>query len=370
MPPLSYLDWNATAPLRAEARAALLAAVEGPGNPSSVHRCGREARRAIEDARAEIATLVGAAAEDVVFTSGGSEANALALHGGALPVAVSAVEHASVLDARADAERIPVDGQGIVVPEALDALLAARGPMLVSVMMANNETGTIQPIAEIAARVHAHGGRLHCDAVQACGRLAVDMAAACIDMLTVSAHKLGGATGSGALVLRAAPRPAALIRGGGQERGTRAGTENVPGIAAFGAAARAARTGRADMAAVARLRDALESRVRDAVPETRILGAGAARLPNTSCLALPGAEAATLVMAMDLAGIAISAGAACSSGKVRASHVLAAMGVPSGIAAGAVRVSIGATTTEAEIDRFVREWTILASRLGSRRVAA
>jgi cysteine desulfurase len=369
MPPVAYLDWNASAPLRPEARAALLDALALTGNPSSVHAAGRAVRRLVEEARADIAALAGAPAEAVVFTSGGTESNALALRGSVLPVATTAVEHASVLAARDDALRIPVDGDGVVRLDALAAMLAARGPMLVSVMMANNETGVIQPVAEIAALLHRHGGYLHCDAVQAVGRIPVDMAAQGIDMLTLSAHKLGGSQGVGALVVRSGPRPAALLRGGGQEQGSRAGTENVAGIAAFGAAARIARMRLAEMQSVARLRDTLETAACRAAPATRVLGAGAPRLCNTSCLALPGAESATLVMAMDLAGIAISAGSACSSGKVRASHVLAAMGLPAEIVAGAVRVSLGPATTPAEIDAFVRLWADLAARIASRQPA-
>jgi cysteine desulfurase len=370
MTPAAYLDWNATAPLRPEAHAALLGVLAATGNPSSVHAAGRAARRVVEEARAEVAALAGAPADGVIFTSGGTEANALALCGSALPVAVSAVEHASVLAARDDAARIPVGGDGVVALDALDAMLAARGPMLVSVMIANNETGVIQPVAAIAELVHARGGRLHCDAVQAAGRVVIDMASQGIDLLTVSAHKLGGAQGAGALVVRSGPRPAGQLRGGGQEQGSRAGTENVAAIAAFGAAARAALTGLSAAQAVARMRDRLEEAACRVAPVTRILGAGVPRLCNTSCLALPGAEAATLVMAMDLAGIAISAGAACSSGKVRASHVLAAMGVPAEIAAGAVRVSLGPSTTSAETDAFLRQWATQAERVASRRAAA
>jgi cysteine desulfurase len=362
MPAVAYLDWNATAPLSPAARDALLASLGQVGNPSSVHAFGRAARRVVEDARVAVAALVGADPDGVIFTSGGTEANALALAGARCAVAVSDVEHASVLAAREDAARVPVDGDGRVAVERLDALLRARGPALVSVMAANNETGTVQPIDAIAACVQAHGGILHCDAVQAAGRLPVDMARQGIGMLTLSAHKLGGATGVGALVVRGAARPGALIRGGGQEQGARAGTENVAGIAAFGAAARAAAAEQARAARVGALRDRMEDALCQAVPATRILARRAPRLPNTSCVALPGFDSATIVMAMDLAGIAISAGAACSSGKVRPSHVLAAMGVPADIAGAAVRVSLGSTTTEEEVDRFVRAWSSLATR--------
>jgi cysteine desulfurase len=366
-----YLDWNATAPLRDGARAALLDALSLPANASSVHGLGREARRRIEAARTEVAALVGAAPEQVVFTSGGTEANNLALCGYAMPLAVSAVEHASVLAARREARILPVDADGILRLDVLEDVLAASGPMLVSVMAANNETGVLQPIAAIAALVHAHGGILHCDAVQAAGRIEIDIDGMDIDLISLSAHKLGGAQGVGALVVRRdLAQPEALLRGGGQESGLRAGTENVPGIAAFGAAAREARTELGGSGAVRALRDGLEAAVRRFAPPTVIVAGSTARLPNTSCLALPGAEASTMVMALDLAGIAVSAGAACSSGKVRASHVLAAMGLPDAILRGAIRVSIGRDTTACDIERFIAAWETLAVRLTTNRIAA
>lgn len=366
-----YLDWNATAPLRSSARAALVDALALPGNASSVHGFGREARRRIETSRAEVAALVGAAAEEVVFTSGGTEANGLALRGMPLPVAVSAVEHASVLAARPEAQRLPVDGEGIVRLDALEDVLAVGGPILVSVMAANNETGVLQPIREIAARVHARGGMLHCDTVQAAGRFELDLTEMGADLATISAHKLGGPQGVGALIVRRGlPQLEPLLRGGGQEAGRRAGTENVAGIAAFGVAAREARDELATVGALQALRDGLEASIRRVAPRTVIVGAQAPRLPNTSCLALPGAEASTIVMALDLAGIAVSAGAACSSGKVRASHVLAAMGLPEGIVRGAIRVSIGHGTHAADIDRFIAAWEALAARLDTNRIAA
>ncbi|MBM3478930.1 MAG: cysteine desulfurase [Alphaproteobacteria bacterium] len=370
MPPVSYLDWNAGAPMRSRARAALLAALERAGNPSSVHGPGREARRLVEDARAAVGALVGAPARSVVFTSGGTEANALALCGLALPVAVSAVEHASVLDARDDAIRLPVDGDGIVSLPALAALLAGRGPMLVSVMAANNETGVVQPLRDVADLVHAHGGLLHCDAVQAAGRIPLDMRALGIDLLSLSAHKIGGPQGVGALVLADQGGLRAMLRGGGQEGGLRAGTENVAGISAFGAAAREAGAEAAGFAALAALRDGLVGACRAAAPETVAIAARAPRIANTACLSLPGAEAATIVMAMDLAGFAISAGAACSSGKVRPSHVLAAMGLAPEIRSGAVRVSLGPATSLDEAGRFAGEWGRIAARVRDARAAA
>lgn len=359
-----YLDWNASAPLHPAAQGALVATLGRPCNPSSVHGFGRAARQMVEGARREVAALVGARPSEVVFTSGATEANALALSGSRLPVAVVATEHASVLEARPDAVRLPVDSQGVVRMDALDRLLAERGSMMVSVMAANNETGVLQPVAEIAARVHRQGGLLHCDAVQAVGRVVCDRDLFAADLLSLSGHKLGAVTGIGALVVTDAARPVAMLRGGGQESGARAGTENVPGIVAFGAVAATVAASMRAMAHVAALRDRLERDACRLVPATRVIGAAAARLPNTSCLSLPGVASATLVMAMDLAGIAISAGAACSSGKVRRSHVLAAMDLPETVIAGSIRVSLGPTTTADEIDVFLREW----ARLGARAV--
>ena len=372
----SYLDWNASAPLRVEARAALSAALALTGNPSSVHHEGRAARQVVEDARGAVATLVGADARNVVFTASGTEANALALtprlgrdRGQPFErLLVSAIEHPSVLAggrfAVSAVENIPVDANGVVDLGALQGRLEALGDgrALVSLMAANNETGVIQPVAEAADLVHRHGGLVHVDAVQAAGRLALDIAALGADLLTLSAHKIGGAKGAGALIRRdESLQIEPLIRGGGQERGSRAGTENVAAIAAFGAAAAAARAGfAAEQAHMAKLRDRLEAGLR---AEAVIFGAAAPRLPNTTLAAMPGARAETLVIAFDLDGVAISSGSACSSGKVAPSHVLAAMGVPAELARGAVRVSSGSATTEAEIERFQQVWQKLAKSL-------
>ncbi|MFC7334457.1 cysteine desulfurase family protein [Rhodocista pekingensis] len=356
-----YLDWNATAPLRPEARAAMLAALEEVGNPSSVHGFGRRARRRVEEGRLCVAALVGASPEQVVFTGGGTEANALALRTPAACRLVSAVEHVSVLDAAPDAGRIPVNADGRVDPAALAVLLeAAPGPVLVSVQAANNETGVIQPVAEIATLVRARGGFLHVDAAQAAGRLPLDLRTLGAHLLTLSAHKLGGPQGVGALVVADGVPLEPLLRGGGQERRRRAGTENVAGIAGFGAAAQAAGQDLGFYDTLARRRDALETRLLASVPQARSFGSGVPRLGNTLCLALPGVPAETQLMALDLAGIAVSSGAACSSGKVHASHVLRAMGVADDLAAGAIRVSAGWLTTEAELDRFAEAWLLLA----------
>jgi cysteine desulfurase len=366
----TYLDWNATAPLRPEAEAAIAAALARCGNPSSVHRWGRAARQGVERAREAVAALVGAAPEGVVFVSGGTEANHLALLGaGRQRVLVSAVEHSAVLEAVPGAERIAVDGDGIVDLARLEQQLAADPrPAIVSVMLANNETGIIQPVAEVAAIARAHGALFHCDAVQAAGKSPLAASDVGADLISLSAHKLGGPMGIGALVVTGNAEPSALIRGGGQERGRRAGSENLPGIAGFAAAAEAAIAGIADFARVRGLRDEFERATLDAVPDAVAIGGAVERLPNTTALALPGVSAETQVIALDLAGVMVSAGAACSSGKVGPSHVLAAMGVPPGIAAATIRVSLGWTTTEADIAHFLDAWTALARRI-SRRAA-
>ena len=360
----TYLDWNATAPPRPETVAAMSEAMTGCGNPSSVHRWGRRARRRVEAAREAVAALVGAAADGVTFTSGGAEANHLAILGcGRDRVLVSAVEHSSVLQAAA-AERIPVDGAGIVDLVALSALLAADPrPALVSVMFANNETGVIQPVREIAAIARRHGALFHCDAVQAAGKVPLSLPEIGADFLTLSGHKLGGPTGIGALV-SAGAEVAPLIRGGGQERNRRAGTENLPGIAGFAAAVQAA-----DPAEYDRVR-ALRDRLEAALPDAVAIGADAPRLPNTSAIAMPGVPAETQIIAFDLDGVMVSAGAACSSGKVGPSHVLAAMAVPPEIARSTIRVSLGWSTGEADIEHFIAAWTALYRRTRQRTAAA
>ncbi|MGE0260029.1 MAG: cysteine desulfurase family protein, partial [Alphaproteobacteria bacterium] len=347
----TYLDWNATAPPRPEAISAVGATLAQGGNPSSVHRSGRIARHGIERARETVALQIGAEPDGVIFVSGGTEANHLALLGGGRErVLVSAVEHNSVLQAIPEAERIPVDRDGIVDLGALDAMLRADPrPALVSVMLANNETGVLQPAARIAAIAHAHGALFHCDAVQAAGKIPLDAAATGADLVSLSAHKIGGPPGVGALVVVGGAEPAPLLRGGGQERGRRAGTENLPGIAGFAAAAEAALAGLADYDRVRQMRDRLEMVALRAVPDAVVVGAGASRLPNTTALALPGVAAETQVIALDLDGVMVSAGAACSSGKVGPSHVLQAMGLPPHIAGCTIRVSLGWTTTEDEI---------------------
>jgi cysteine desulfurase len=363
----AYLDWNATAPLRAEAAAAMAEALARTGNPSSVHRWGRTARQAIERARGQVAALVGAAPAEVIFTSGGTEANHLALLGlRDRPVLISAIEHDSVREAVPEATAIPVTSAGLVDLAALEALLAAESrPALVSIMLANNETGAIQPIAEAAALAHARGALVHCDAIQGVGKIPVDFRALGVDLLSISAHKLGGPQGVGALVAREGVALTALQRGGGQERGRRAGTENGPGIVGFGVAAELAGRESLSTAAIAELRDRAETALTAVAPDARVFASEAARLPNTLCIGMSGVPASTQVMALDLAGVMVSAGAACSSGKVRRSHVLSAMGASAEEAESAIRVSLGWSTTAGEIERLVDAWTALYRRTRS-----
>ena len=343
-----YLDYAATMPVSPAAIAAMVEAASVIGNPASVHAGGRTANGIVERARDAVAAFARCAPDRVVFTSGGTEALALAINGSGMPGFIaSAVDHSAVLAAR-EAIIAPVDGNGIIDLTALAALLA-DAPALVAVQHANNETGVIQPIAEVAALVAAAGGLLLVDAVQSAGKIPLPIA----DFVAISAHKLGGPPGVGALIVRDPGKLNAIQRGGGQERGLRGGTPNLPGIAGFAAALAKPR----DWAAVADLRDRLEIRL-----ATIVHGAAAPRLPNIASLGLPGVKAATQVMALDLAGFMVSAGAACSSGKVAASHVLAAMGL--GAAAGeAIRVSLGPQTTEAEIDTFAAAWETLSSPL-------
>ena len=364
MPHAVYRDYNATAPLRPEAEAALVAALRETGNPSSVHGFGRRARRLVEDAREALAELVGARPASVIFTSGGSEANNLALAG--LPgrrIIVSAIEHDSVLQAVPQASRVAVNAEGVIDLEALEAELERDAePSLVSVMLANNETGVLQPLERVVALAGRHGALVHCDAVQAAGKVQIDLAALGVAALSLSAHKLGGPLGAGALVLAEGVGLTPQIRGGGQERRRRAGTENVPAIAGFGAAARVALESPGPDAAQAALRDALEARLAVLAPEVRIFGARVPRLANTSCFALPGLAAETQVMALDLAGVAVGAGAACSSGKVEPSHVLRAMGADRETAASAIRVSLGWASGNHDIDHFLEAWQELYRR--------
>jgi cysteine desulfurase len=363
----AYLDWNATGELRPQARAAMISALELTGNPSSVHSAGRAGRRLVDKAREQVASLVGAAPRDVVFTSGGTEANVLALTPAlGEMLLVSAIEHPSVRSGGrfSAVEEIPVTTAGLVDLAALERRLAACSRPLVSIMLANNETGVIQPVAAAAALVHAAGGLLHVDAVQGPGRIACDIKALGADLLTLSAHKIGGPQGVGALVRRDGLAINPLIKGGGQERSARGGTENVAGIAGFGAAAEAAGQGlRGEVLKMAELRDRFEAALKALTPEVAIFGSPVERLPNTSLFAVAGIKAETAIIALDLEGVAVSSGAACSSGKVAPSHVLAAMGIDPELSSGAIRVSLGYSTTDRDVESFLNAWAKLADRL-------
>ncbi len=378
-----YFDWNATAPLREEARAAMTAALALTGNASSVHAEGRAARQAVERAREQVGNLVSAEPKSVTFTSGATEANMLALtpaieiDGRKEPrdrLFVSAIEHPSVHSGGrfpADmVEELPVTGDGVVDLHAIRSALARAERPLVSVMLANNETGVIQPIRQIADIVHAANGVLHVDAVQGPGRIDCRIGELGADLMSLSAHKLGGPQGAGALIRRGDVRIAEpLIKGGGQERGQRAGTENVAAIAGFGAAAAVAAT-LGDASRMAALRVRIETGIKVAAHEAVIFGANAPRLPNTTLFAVPGMKAETAIIAFDLNGIAVSSGSACSSGKVQPSHVLAAMGVEPALAQGAVRVSLGWATSDRDIENLLSALTKVVSSLRKRPINA
>ncbi len=380
-----YLDYNASAPLRPEAREAMIAALAETGNPSSVHSEGRAARALVEDARAAVAGLLGSQARNLVFVSGATEAANVVLtpslrdaDGLVGELWIAAGEHPCVLSGhRFPPDRVRIaglDGQGALDLAALEAGLArATGRVLLALQAANNETGVVQPVAEAARLVHARGGLVACDATQAAGRIACDIDSLGADALFISSHKIGGPKGAGAVAFASGALhiDEPLIRGGGQERGARAGTENVPAIAGFGVAAMvAARERVAETPRLAALRDRLERGLRGETPEIVLFGAETVRLPNTSAFAAPDVGAETLLMALDIAGFSVSSGSACSSGKVKPSHVLAAMGVDDHISRGALRASLGWATTADDIDRFCEMYRktlrdIRARRAGS-----
>jgi cysteine desulfurase len=382
-----YLDANAGAPLLDAAREAAVAALGAAANASSVHAEGRQARVLIEAARDKVAAAVGARPEAVIFTSGATEAAALALSPRVLSgreslavgqLYVGATEHPCVLSGgRFPAETVstlPVSPDGTIDLAALEAAMAAHdragGVPLVALMLANNETGVVHPVAEAAQAVKRHGGLIFCDAVQALGRIAVDIGALGVDFLSLSAHKIGGPQGAGALVLADADvRPEPLLKGGGQERRRRAGTENVTSIVGFGVAAEHAGHHLSDSGRIAGLRDRLEREIREISPEARIMGDTAERLPNTTLFAAPGLSAETVVIAFDLEGIAVSAGSACSSGKIAASHVAEAMGEPPEVARSGIRVSLTPASKEDDIAAFVAAWRGIHTRMRQSRAA-
>ncbi|TPJ10919.1 cysteine desulfurase [Mesorhizobium sp. B2-7-3] len=381
----AYLDYNASAPLLSAAREAMVAAFDA-ANPSSVHAEGRAARRLVDNARRDVAALVNGKAEHVVFTSGATEAASALLTPdwrmgrGAIRMSrlyVCEADHPCLLNGgrfpASQVTRIGVDADGIVNLDALTAALAghdkADGLPLVAIHAANNETGVIQPIDRIAKIVKAEGGILVVDAVQAAGRVSIDMAAGYADYAILSSHKIGGPKGAGAIVAAAdLMMPTPLINGGGQEKGHRGGTENLPGIAGFGAAAREALAGLKAVGAVRQRRDEAEAILKTLVPDVEIFGTGAPRLANTTFFAIPGVKAETAQIAFDLAGVALSAGSACSSGKVGPSHVLKAMG--HGDSLGALRVSVGAATAAEDIELFRTALASIAARRAGREKAA
>jgi cysteine desulfurase len=369
----TYLDHNASAPLRPEARVAMLAALDATGNPSSVHAAGRTVRAIIEDAREKVARLVNAKPSEVVFTSGATEANNWVLSAGWETICVSGIEHDSVLaPARASDARL-IDlraGRNGVVDSATIAEALAGAPghrTLLSLMAVNNETGVIEPFAQAVTLAREHGASVHIDAVQVPGRIAFDFGALGADTLTISGHKMGGPRGIGALVVREGYELPPLMKGGWQERRRRGGTENVAGIAGFGAAAEAVANESGAAQHTGKLRDALEAGVRRATPGSLIVGSEAERVTNTSCIALPGKTAELLVIKLDLEGVAVSSGAACTSGKVGTSHVLEAMGYAPEVARAAIRVSLGPETQMNDVAAFLAAWEKVA---GSAAIAA
>lgn len=376
--PRVYLDHNATAPLRPQARTAALEVLAFAANPSSVHAEGRRARACLETARRQVAHLVGSRSEQVVFTSGATEAAHLALapdlvadgRRGFDRLLVGATEHVAVLTGHRFAgeavEILPVLRTGVVDVAALSRALAQGGRCVVAVQAANNETGVLQPMADISDLVRTHGGVVICDAVQAAGRIACGTIAA--DVVLLSAHKLGGLAGAGAVVALSdrVALGAAVLRGGGQERGHRAGTENVAAIAAFGAVAEVAAT-LAEVTLMAKMRDRFEAGLELIAPDAALFGRDAPRLPNTSAFAVPGVPAETLLMSLDLAGIAVSSGSACASGKVGRSHVLEAMGVEPDLRSGAVRVSFGWSSTGSDVEDLLAGLAASLDRMKGRR---
>lgn len=367
----TYLDYNATAPLRPEVIELMTAVMARAGNPSAVHKSGRDARTALETARRQVAGLVNALPPEVIFTGGGTEANDLAVLGvapanGITALVISAVEHPAVLESAKvsglPVRELPVTTDGAVDLEAAREIfdhLAAHGTAaLTCVMLANNETGVIQPVQQIGQMIRERNiGLLHVDAVQAAGKVPVDAMLLGADTLALSAHKIGGPQGVGALIVREGVAIAPRLHGGGQETGRRSGTENVAGIAGFGLAAEIATHRVCDAASLAAMRDRLESQLKQGANSVRIFGEAAPRLPNTCCFTAPGLPAETALMALDLAGVEVSTGSACTSGKVAKTHVLAAMGASDDERMSALRVSLGWRSTDEDIDRFLDVWT-------------
>lgn len=360
-----YFDYNATCPIRPEVVKISHEVMSCHGNASSIHGAGRAARKHVETAREHVASLVGCAPKQVIFTSGATESNNTVLRGYAdRPLLVATTEHPSVyFCGREDAVSIPVKESGLIDLEALEKLLKKHSRALVSIMMVNNETGVIQPTKEICDLVHAHEGIFHTDAVQAAGRFPLSFKDLDVDFMSLSAHKLGGPQGVGALITRQGVNPPKFMHGGGQERRCRAGTENVAGIAGFGEAARLATEQMDDFQALETLREKLETGLRQSSNRVRIYGEDAPRVANTTSCTVEGIDSAVFLMNLDLENVAISSGAACSSGAVKPSRVLLAMGVPEELAKTGLRISMGWNTKDAEIDQFLEKWNTCLKRM-------
>jgi cysteine desulfurase len=370
-PARTYCDYNATAPLRPEAAAAMSGALQLTGNPSSVHAEGRKARAAVEAARETVAAAIGACRDDIAFVSGGTEAVGLALRGAMraaenATLVASAIEHDAVTTVAGDVSAWPVGADGVVdlgwLRERVAGLNAGGRRPLVSMMLVNNETGVIQPVAEAAGIVHGAGGLIHCDAIQALGKIEVSVIELEVDYLSLSAHKVGGPQGVGATYVRAGAPFASVQTGGGQEFGRRAGTENVAGIVGFAAAVEAALRGMASYSELAQHRDRMEQRLKAAAPALQVHGASAARVAGVSCFGVEGLPSETQIMSLDLAGFAVSAGSACSSGKVKPSRVLTAMGLSDTAARSAIRASFGWASDWRDFDALAEAWIKMAAR--------
>jgi cysteine desulfurase len=364
-----YLDYNSTTPIKPEVIDNMSKVMAETGNASSIHGFGQAARHHVENARKAVGDMVRVESTQVIFTSGATESNNSVLQGfSGQRVLAGATDHPAVLDVLDNAERIPVLSSGLIDMDALGRMLDdAEGPALVSIMLVNNETGVVQPLADIARFIKKKHRAvfIHTDAAQAPGRIDIDMPSYQIDYMSLSSHKFGGPQGVGALIVTPGAKPVPLLRGGGQEKRQRSGTENVAGIAGMGVAASMAADDLAKASDFAALRDGAESRILEAIPDAKIFGRDVQRISNTINVALPGAEAQTQLMSLDLAGVAVSNGSACSSGKVTASHVLEAMGADESLSGSAIRMSFGWKTTKADIDQFVDAWIRMAKRLAA-----
>ena len=353
-----YLDYNATSPLRSEAKKAIFDALGEPSNPSSIHGFGRRARKRLEKSRVQIAKLVGSEPENIIFTSGGTEADSLAIKGAYCSnIVISSIEHDAIFSAAPESEKVAVNQDGTIILSDLEkALSRVEGTCLVSIMWANNETGAIQPMEEIVAIASKYGAQVHADAIQAFGKIPINFRDSGLSMMSISAHKIGGPPGVGALVVADGIKLKPFLVGGGQEKGRRSGTENIMGIVGFGAAAEVLLNNASEPDEVCRLRDLFEQKLLDYLPDLQILSVNAPRLGNTSAVVMAGVSAETQVMLFDLEGIYISAGAACSSGKIKKSHVIEAMGVIGDATTNTIRVSFGWESTESDVDRVVETW--------------